>query len=151
MRILIYLLIILSSCNKYFQKEIIKMEDNSQIECHINNESDLEIIIKNNYKSRLVFSNPNCYANYQFKLFNTNGEVIRQIKIKPDLDCLRNQELIEAGESKKYLFPYKINKLFEIEKNVKYSLKISYIGSIKNGDGRFTNQVLNSDIDFIIQ
>lgn len=111
----------------------------------------LKIIFKNSSGIDLRLSDPKCYVNSRIEIRRGQERIEQSLKVKPDVECAETLVNLKSGEKKSFLLPYRINDMFQLDKNVEYDIHITYIGGITNSEGKPFQSELQGNLTFEIE
>lgn len=121
-----------------------------QLTIIIDDETKMELFMKNNSDKILRFSDPTCYINSIIEIIGKEGKVQQDVKIKPDVNCRQNMISIGSGKEEGFTFPYSLNELFQLDSDEKYEILLSYKGGIIDSNGKVLKGNVSSRKQFVI-
>lgn len=137
MRIICFsVIVILFSCSKKMaMPNSIEVRNGLQIKIHVDDETKLELSIRNSSNRELRISDPECYINSKLEIFGKEGNIQMAMKVKPDISCVENSIVLGAGTEKRFSYPYRLSDLFQLDSGTEYEIHLSYKGGISSSDG----------------
>jgi hypothetical protein len=122
------LILIMLSCatlinSNYYNTEI-------QLEIRVIEGNILLLTFANTSPHKIELSDPLCYINSVIIVTKNGVAVDKLLKIKPDVHCIQKMVSIDANDLKEFLYPYKLDEMFDLRSGEEYEIKFAYEGQI---------------------
>lgn len=133
---LIMIVFLLGCSKKIVHTNNVEMTNKLRINIILDDETNMELSIKNNSEKELQFSDSKCR---------------QALKITPDINCVKNIIVLDAGKEEKFNYPYRLNELFQLESDTEYEILLSYKGGIMTSEGKVLEGDVSTRQKFAVQ